>query len=300
MRHTSDQVKLLVLGLLRTVSALATTEHKVFPYAAQSVAGVASSRVPPEITLRLARRTDVAGIERCNLATLPENYNQQFYSNHLRQWPELVLVAESNEPIKSNEHPNYSPFPGTAARDTNVVAYVIGKVDEVAKMVHEPVDYYSPKHREQPTYRIERLGHVTSLAVLDGFRRKGLAQALMQQLHHHMECCYNVQSVGLHVRVSNRAAARLYNSFGYVVAEVIPAYYQDGEDAYFMKKLFQPKKEKNYQVPPSNHISLFSNLRRMKPWESGEFRLPRVVGRDRSLDSNQRDDSTTEFVSGAT
>jgi len=46
------------------------------------------------LTFRLARRTDVPQIQKCNLATLPENYNPNFYVNHMRTWPELCLVAE--------------------------------------------------------------------------------------------------------------------------------------------------------------------------------------------------------------
>lgn len=288
MRRTSDQVKLLVFGLLRTVSALATTEHKIFPYAAQAVAGHGGSNMGvtlPEITLRLARRSDVPGIQRCNLATLPENYNQQFYSNHLRQWPELVLVAESSEPLKREDQPIYSPFPSSGP-ESNVVAYVIGKIEEVTEMSPDQPDY-STKHRAPPAFRTEKLGHVTSLAVLDGFRRRGLAQALMQQLHHHMESCYDVKSVGLHVRVSNAPAARLYNSFGYVVAEVIPAYYQDGEDAYLMKKWLEPQRD---SPQPHHHMSLFGSLRRSRPWESGprELRLPRLVERPRCPEQQQQ------------
>jgi len=42
----------------------------------------------------MARRSDVPSIQRCNLATLPENYNSNFYLHHLRSWPELALVME--------------------------------------------------------------------------------------------------------------------------------------------------------------------------------------------------------------
>jgi len=286
LRRTSGRVKLLVFGLLRTVSALATTEHKVFPYLAQAQ-GVLGGQPAPDITLRLARRSDVTAIQRCNLATLPENYNQQFYNNHLRQWPELVIVAESSEPLSREHQPIYNPFPSSAP-ESHVVAYVIGKVEEHVKEVFPNDDsrYFSQHDRRMgPTYTTEKLGHVTSLAVLDGFRRQGLAQDLMKQLHHHMESCYGVDSVGLHVRVSNAPAARLYNSFGYVVAEVIPAYYQDGEDAYLMKKWFVPESSQQ----PNNHVpSLFGNLRRAKPWESGplELRLPRLVGRPQPPQQN--------------
>ena len=309
MRRTSDQAKLLFLGLLRTVSALASTEHKVVPYAAHAAASMPPAAFP-DITLRLARRRDVPSIQRCNLATLPENYNQQFYANHLRQWPELVLVAESSEPLTKEQQPIYNPFPGTGP-ETNVVAYVIGKVEEVAHMVPESNDpdyYYSGRGvgRTPPAFRTEKLGHVTSLAVLDGFRRKGLAQALMHQLHYHMENCYGVESVGLHVRVSNAPAAKLYNAFGYKVAEVIPSYYQDGEDAYLMKKVLtswdqqQQQQLTQEQIDQRNHRSLFGNLRRAKPWESGdpELLLPRIVGQPQA-DSSEEEPKSPELLSGA-
>ena len=57
------------------------------------------------------------------------------------------------------------------------------------------------------------------------------------QLHHQMSAHHNVDRVGLHVRISNQAATQLYKeSMGYEVEEVIKGYYQDGEDAYLMKK----------------------------------------------------------------
>ena len=95
-------------------------------------------------------------------------------------------------------------------------------------------------HDGRPT-RMETLGHVTSLAVLHDYRRQGLAQALMKQLHFHLEHYHHVPvtACGLHVRKSNTAACRLYQKDGYEIAQVIPSYYQDGEDAYFMKKTLQ-------------------------------------------------------------
>ena len=59
----------------------------------------------------------------------------------------------------------------------------------------------------------------------------------MNQLHHHMSSNHNVNSVGLHVRVSNIGATKLYReNMGYRVAKTIKGYYHDGEDAYLMKK----------------------------------------------------------------
>ncbi|EED89265.1 predicted protein, partial [Thalassiosira pseudonana CCMP1335] len=143
------------------------------------------------ITFRLARKSDIPQIQKVNLATLPENYNNNFYINHMREWPELCLVAE------------------------HIVGYVLGKVET------------------------RPLGHVTSLAVHSHARRLGIASSLLHQLHFHLNSCYNANSVGLHVRISNSAAVKLYiEHLGYDVADIIPMYYGDGEDAYFMRKDF--------------------------------------------------------------
>ena len=71
-------------------------------------------------------------------------------------------------------------------------------------------------------------------------RRLGLANALMEQLHQHMmEAPYSAANCGLHVRVSNDAACRLYrDAMGYKIKETIKSYYQDGEDAFYMSKPF--------------------------------------------------------------
>ncbi|KAL3789818.1 hypothetical protein ACHAW5_011241 [Stephanodiscus triporus] len=73
----------------------------------------------------------------------------------------------------------------------------------------------------------ERLGHVTSLAVRSHARRLGIASSLLRQLHYHLRECHGADSVGLHVRVSNEAAVRLYCAEGYNVADIMPLYYGD-------------------------------------------------------------------------
>jgi ribosomal protein S18 acetylase RimI-like enzyme len=84
-----------------------------------------------------------------------------------------------------------------------------------------------PPHPHPP--REERLGHVTSLAVRSHARRLGIASSLLRQLHYHLRECHGADSVGLHVRVSNEAAVRLYCAEGYDVADIMPLYYGDGE-----------------------------------------------------------------------
>lgn len=291
MHRPSDQAKLLLFALLRgTVSSLATE-----PKVAAGGVGLAVKTAPilsSNIQLRLARKRDVAAIQRCNLATLPENYNSQFYVNHMRQWPDLCLVAEDTMGMEDNlgmepDQPFGASFLGGSSKpEPNVVAYVLGKVEE-----RPPKPQYSSYAEEFETSESmqqlacdqERfIGHVTSLAVLQPYRRKGLAAALMKQLHFHLEEAYGAGAVGLHVRKSNEAACRLYQNYGYQIDLTIPGYYQDGEDAYFMKKPLEVPSQ--LAMAGRSEIPKFPFLgrrppQRPQPWESApsDLRLPREV-----------------------
>ena len=311
MMRSSDQAKLLFLYLLRTSSALATrasstaasvgmtsttiTTNTHTNPANPTTATTTSSKpfssftspnLEGYINLRLATRLDVPSIQRCNLATLPENYSSNFYVNHLRNFPELALVAEhippggnpqsnssllSSSPIaRKNPFDTYTP---SSVPENKIIGYVLGKIelDEKEEQIldrnglpqllpplhplssspssskvatttgdDELDDYLSYQYQQQKQKQKRQkqvLGHVTSLAVLKPYRRKGLAALLMKQLHFHMRYGYHATDVGLHVRVSNVAAKRLYcEGMGYGVVDVIKNYYADGEDAFFMKK----------------------------------------------------------------
>jgi ribosomal protein S18 acetylase RimI-like enzyme len=200
----------------------------------------------------------------------------------------------------------YNAFPGQGQQpEPNIVAYVLGKVEERQRPVHILDD--EEAFRENPygvrgqsvaqQYTTERLGHVTSLAVSEDFRRQGLARDLMLQLHYHLMASYSVDSVGLHVRQSNRAAAGLYEGFGYQADECIPNYYQDGEDAYFMKKTLSTTGQAallqahGQQQHVHGHHGFFQSLgRRAKPWETGPdgLMLPRSVGRRAAAEERER------------
>jgi hypothetical protein len=121
----------------------------------------------------------------------------------------------------------------------------------------------------------------------------------------------------LHVRQSNRAAAGLYEGFGYAADECIPNYYQDGEDAYFMKKnldlqtLIQQQNNNgnghSQQHHNNNHNGFFRSLRRAKPWETGPdgLKLPRSVGRRAAEEERERarlqeEEETASLMSSST
>lgn len=286
--YSSDHAKLLFLGLLRTVSALATKEGIPHTYSR----GVTPPALEP-LTLRIARRQDVPSIQRCNVATLPENYNSNFYANHLMAWPDLALVAvDTSASTKSSTSMFGSSFP-TERPEEKIVAYVLGKIEERNVLVHDPYLNHHNLHSSirSPYYATERLGHVTSLAVLEPYRRRGLAAELMKQLHYHL-ACQQVDAVGLHVRESNHAAELLYRNFGYRQEERIVGYYQDGEDAFFMKKRLEPI--------PMQAQGIFGTLRRGRPWDSGprDLRLPRTVGVPDPYYREESSEESPELLTG--
>jgi len=130
--------------------------------------------------VRAATRDDVAAIQSCNLATLPENYATGFYEQHLHSWPHLAFVAEATT---FGTLPTETPTDGasrlrgtTKAGDAalkprkEVVGYVLGRMER-----HPP--------RYPSDVRNTRSGHITSLAVLPSWRRNGLALDLMHKVH---------------------------------------------------------------------------------------------------------------------
>lgn len=279
MRRPVDQAKLLFLYFLRSSAGLASEPMKsaVGNAVKSTQQQQAVDAMGGHICLRIARRGDVPAIQRCNLATLPENYNSNFYANHMRQWPELALVAEhvpegdgasprrgrsrvtdrgtnNNRSNKYNLASGYDP----GQKSSKIIGYVLGKVEEQPVRVSSPSssspligiegneEYYANRLAASIKKK-ERLGHVTSIAILNDYRRKGLAVQLMNQLHHEMKHRYNANAIDLHVRVSNESAFRLYSmNMGYKVEDIIPNYYQNPmEDAYLMRKVVANNQDVN-------------------------------------------------------
>lgn len=287
----------MMLGLLRTATAFASTNPTRYPsstslFGSLSVATVASSGrrsllpnellnkddedlqqvrkvpfKPPRrryVQMRIAQASDVTSLAACNERTLPENYNNRWYHQHLTDWPDLAFVVVEKE--------------------TGVIAYLLGKTHE------SPVDRKtafsvggegSSSLLLRATRRYENVGHVSSLAVLPEFRRQGLASQLLEAFHERVE--RKCQSASLHCRTSNEAAVRLYEASGYEVSYTIPNYYEDGEDAYFMKKTFKP-------------TTIFERLRPLQLLD-----LPKDI-RLREFDENEKDhferEEPTEMLSG--
>ena len=88
---------------------------------------------------------------------------------------------------------------------------------------------------------IERMltkrAHIISIAVLEGYRRRGIGRALMVEAMSASKYVYKAREMYLEVRISNIPAISLYEKLGFKKVKVIPFYYRDGEDAYVMARL---------------------------------------------------------------
>ena len=75
-------------------------------------------------------------------------------------------------------------------------------------------------------------GWITTLGVLPGFRRLGIANALLDEC----EKALGMPIVKLSVRRSNMGAQTLYFERGYTRTEVWEHYYEGGEDGFVLEK----------------------------------------------------------------
>lgn len=77
------------------------------------------------------------------------------------------------------------------------------------------------------------MGHVISIAVHPNFRRRGIATALLRELLNKLRN-RRARFVRLEVRITNKAAIKLYKKLEFREVYVIPNYYPDGEACYVM------------------------------------------------------------------
>ncbi len=91
--------------------------------------------------------------------------------------------------------------------------------------------------------------HITTLAVKSEFRRKKIAEALLKNI---LEDCYKngIKYLTLEVRVSNTAAIKLYEKYGFKSLGERKGYYQNNnEDALIMwtENIFWDKFKERYK-----------------------------------------------------
>jgi [ribosomal protein S18]-alanine N-acetyltransferase len=77
--------------------------------------------------------------------------------------------------------------------------------------------------------------HITSIAVDDKHRRKGLGKRLLLNMLLSAKKL-NLLSCSLHVRISNEGAIKLYEGMKFIKVRVKKRYYEDDEDAFLMRR----------------------------------------------------------------
>jgi ribosomal protein S18 acetylase RimI-like enzyme len=78
-------------------------------------------------------------------------------------------------------------------------------------------------------------GHVITIDVLEMYRRKGVASALLRRAETEMKKA-GVREVWLETATNNEAAIAFWKRHGYCVRGRLPNYYPDGADALAMSK----------------------------------------------------------------
>lgn len=178
---------------------------------------------------------DMICMQNANLHNLPENYLMKYYMYHILSWPEASFVATTTDiedeladveqldiaDPKSGRSIKLDPT--YVAPGEKLIGYVLSKMNDDPEASSEPPN-----------------GHVTSLSVMRTYRRMGVAEKLMRQALFALREVYQAEYVSLHVRQSNRAALHLYrDTLAFEVLSIEKSYYQDGEDAYAMKKVLR-------------------------------------------------------------
>jgi len=80
-----------------------------------------------------------------------------------------------------------------------------------------------------------RTARILMLAVKDTHRRQGIGTALLQQFLQEMSR-HEVTYIDLEVRTSNQPALEFYRAQGFMLQGTLPHFYQNGENAYTMRK----------------------------------------------------------------
>ncbi len=76
---------------------------------------------------------------------------------------------------------------------------------------------------------------ILMLAVTDSHRKQGIGSALLAQFINEMKQ-QHVTRIELEVRTSNKGALLFYQARGFLLQETLQRFYQNGENAYSMRK----------------------------------------------------------------
>jgi ribosomal-protein-alanine N-acetyltransferase len=153
-------------------------------------------------TFKLRKFTpdDLQAVMQINRETLPENYSDYFFMDLYERFPETFIVADE---------------------EGKIAGYIMCRVEVGLSNFG--------------LGGLIRKGHVVSIAVLPRYRRKGVAQALLNTAMDGMRF-YKAKQCYLEVRATNDAGVALYKKLEFEVSRSVHGYYSDGEDAHVMTK----------------------------------------------------------------
>ncbi|MDR2203899.1 MAG: GNAT family N-acetyltransferase [Nitrososphaerota archaeon] len=150
--------------------------------------------------LRKFTPNDLQSVMQTNRVCLPENYTDFFFMDLHQRYPETFVIAEENGQL---------------------LGYIMCRIEVGLS--------------NMGLGGLTRKGHIVSIAVMPQARRRGVAQAVINQAIEGMKY-YRSKQAFLEVRVTNEPAISLYKKLGFEISRTINGYYSDGEDAYVMSK----------------------------------------------------------------
>lgn len=157
--------------------------------------------------VRIFRSDDLNRVMTINEECLPENYSTFFYRDLYQRFPKTFIVAEADGAIQG---------------------YIMCRIERGLSKFK--------------TFRTARHAHVVSIAVMEAYRRRGIASEILLKAMENGVEAYNVTECFLEVRVSNQPAISLYEKLGFTNVNRKLGYYMDGEDALVLAK---PLKEES-------------------------------------------------------
>jgi ribosomal-protein-alanine N-acetyltransferase len=149
--------------------------------------------------VRRFEKGDLQRIMQINFECLPENYSSYFYLGLFEKYPETFLVADTSDEVQG---------------------YIMCRIERS----------WSKTGRLRPV----KLCHIVSVAVMEKYRRQGIATSLIVEAMKNGRDSYGTTEGYLEVRASNKPAINLYKKLGFDQVKRNFGYYMDGEDAWVM------------------------------------------------------------------
>ena len=121
-------------------------------------------------------------------------------------------------------------------------------------------------------------GRIYSVGVLDEFRGKGLASALIKAME---KACGDVDYITLETHKHHKSVIRLYEKLGYEITEpCLLAYYSDGDGVRMRKNIYRHLPDINYKTIPQKEM----RYRDAGDWwdsrKGWEIRVPELMRMD--------------------